>query len=70
MSPPFTTTTSCGQVETFFDEETLKLLNQAGQSGAQALYERIEVYSSQMGIDTYRNFYLFDRQGNLSDRLQ
>ena len=52
------------QVETFFDEETLKLLNQAGQSGAQALYERIEVYSSQLGIDTYRNFYLFDRQGN------
>ena len=31
---------------------------------AQALYERIEVYSSQLGIDTYRNFYLFDRQGN------
>ncbi len=52
------------QVETFFDEETLKLLNQAGQGGAQALYERIEVYSSQLGIDTYRNFYLFDRQGN------
>ena len=52
------------QVETFFDEETLTSLNQAGDSGAQALYERIEVYSSQLGIDTYRNVYLFDRQGN------
>ena len=52
------------QVETFFDDETLRSLSEAGAGGAQTLYARIEVYSSQLGIDTYRNFYLFDKQGN------
>ena len=52
------------QVETFFDDETLRSLSEVGAGGAQTLYARIEVYSSQLGIDTYRNFYLFDKQGN------
>ena len=51
------------QVETFFDEQTLASLNEVGKGGVEPLYARLELYSTQLGIDTYRNFYLFDRQG-------
>ncbi len=53
------------QVETFFDSDMMDALEAAAASGVDAVYDRMILYSSQIGIDTYRNFYIFDAEGQL-----
>ncbi|MBQ3077355.1 MAG: HAMP domain-containing protein [Clostridia bacterium] len=52
------------QVETFFDEDTLDTLSATAHQGAEALSARIALYASQLGIDTYRNYYILDLDGH------
>ncbi len=51
------------QLDTFFNDDTIEMMEE--QPNTQEVFSRMEIYSSQIGIDSYRNFYIFDRSGNL-----
>ncbi len=53
------------QVENFFNEDMVLSLQDAGESGVDIMYSRMSLYASQLGIDTYRNFYIMNYEGKL-----
>ncbi|HWP79769.1 MAG TPA: ATP-binding protein [Candidatus Acidoferrum sp.] len=53
------------QVETFFDADMMASLETAAGTGVDAVYDRMSLYASQLGIDTYRNFYILSPDGKL-----
>ena len=53
------------QLETFFGDDMTQSLKTAEASGVETVYDWMSLYSSQLGIDTYRNFYILNTSGEL-----
>lgn len=52
------------QIEGVFSVETLVSLNQAAQEGGERVGEVLSAFSSGLGIDNYRHYYIIDKDTN------
>lgn len=53
------------QMENFFNSSNMAQIQDAADTSEEELFDTLSVYSSQLGLDTYRNLYILSEEGNL-----